>query len=376
MNINIRKKWKGFLNGFLPGKMMDQSKEMLCVEDPGASDADDMGEQKDGPIHANRSQAKDRLVFLSGYYLIVALLCVMFWSGSCSMKEENTVQEHAKEQESETAEMISVSRITETERQNKALMMTEKLTEKFTEKLTEKPEEQTEENWKETIFGNDLQQVSDAQLFVSGLSKSEKRKLQFRESDFVKAAGSFFQDQRIDVRTVEFQKQISCSSADGIAYMASLPGHDTLLLSVVFYPEFPGKYIMSLIETDMEEKQESGAQEPQPRQPAETQTPETIPPSAQTSAEGDEPDRYDATKLSVNAVPSTLANYLDNCYELQYSLYGFLYKNGDRDISSASVKDYTIDPDARTATMKITLEDGKEVTGTYKKDSNSYSYYF
>ena len=85
---------------------------------------------------------------------------------------------------------------------------------------------------------------------------------------------------------------------------------------------------------------------------------------------------YDATALSVLSVPSTLVNYLDNRYELQYTLYDFLYRNGKRDVTAASVENYSIDPDNRIATISLKLDDGSMVTGTYKKDANEYSYSF
>ena len=89
-----------------------------------------------------------------------------------------------------------------------------------------------------------------------------------------------------------------------------------------------------------------------------------------------ETNAYDATALSVLSVPSTLVNYLDNRYELQYTLYDFLYRNGKKDVAAASVENYTIDPDNRIATISLKLDDGSLVTGTYKKDTNEYSYSF
>ena len=47
------------------------------------------------------------------------------------------------------------------------------------------------------------------------------------------------------------------------------------------------------------------------------------------------------------AVPSTLSNYLDNRYELQYTLYDYLYRNGKQNVGTAVVRDFGIDPDRK-----------------------------
>ena len=85
-------------------------------------------------------------------------------------------------------------------------------------------------------------------------------------------------------------------------------------------------------------------------------------------------EKYDATDLTIMAVPSTLSNYLDNRYELQYTLYDYLYRNGKSDVETAAVRDFSIDPERRIASISFELDDGSTVTGSYKKDSNSYEY--
>ena len=76
------------------------------------------------------------------------------------------------------------------------------------------------------------------------------------------------------------------------------------------------------------------------------------------------------------AVPSTLSNYLDNKYELQYTLYDWLYRNGKQNVSTAAVGSFDIDPDDRIAEIVFELDDGSTVYGSYDKDSNSYEYSF
>ena len=94
----------------------------------------------------------------------------------------------------------------------------------------------------------------------------------------------------------------------------------------------------------------------------------------QTQNTNPEETKYDATDLTIMAVPSTLSNYLDNRYELQYTLYDYLYRNGKSDVETAAVRDFSIDPERRIASISFELDDGSTVTGSYKKDSNSYEY--
>ncbi|MCD7883381.1 MAG: hypothetical protein LUI87_06720 [Lachnospiraceae bacterium] len=101
---------------------------------------------------------------------------------------------------------------------------------------------------------------------------------------------------------------------------------------------------------------------------AQGQSPQTGSVSIQAEAQ------YNAASLSVTGIPNTLLNYIANRYELQYTLYDFLWKKGYRNNVSTSVSDYEIDPDARCATIYFILSDGSSVTGIYDLDANSYTY--
>ena len=79
------------------------------------------------------------------------------------------------------------------------------------------------------------------QVFITGLSASEKEKLSFRESDFVKAVSSFLSSKRIDAKTVEFLRKMDISADGAQEYLASLPGHEDFYLVVLMYPEYPGE---------------------------------------------------------------------------------------------------------------------------------------
>ena len=107
----------------------------------------------------------------------------------------------------------------------------------------------------------------------------------------------------------------------------------------------------------------------------EVSQPAVTPQNTQPAAQPQQPQNsYDATNLSVKKIPETLLNYLDNRYEFQYDLYDWLYRHGKREVSSASVTDYSIDGDSRTATIELVLSDGSSVTAVYNKSSNTYSF--
>lgn len=122
-------------------------------------------------------------------------------------------------------------------------------TAKKTDVAAQNPIPETE-NWKEKIFGSDHGLVQDKQVFITGLSASEKEKLSFRESDFVKAVSSFLSSKRIDAKTVEFLRKMDISADGAQEYLASLPGHEDFYLVVLMYPEYPGKYILSFLDLD------------------------------------------------------------------------------------------------------------------------------
>ena len=265
---------------------------------------------------------------------------------------------------------------------------TETETAKKTDAITQNPVPETE-NWKEKIFGSDHGLVQDKQVFITGLSASEKEKLSFRESDFVKAVSSFLSSKRIDAKTVEFLRKMDISADGAQEYLASLLGHEDFYLVVLMYPEYPGKYILSFLDLDglagsvKEKKKQESATETSavntPNQTVQTQPvvanpPVQTQPPAQTQNTSPEETKYDATDLTIMAVPSTLSNYLDNRYELQYTLYDYLYRNGKSDVETVAVRDFSIDPERRIASISFELDDGSTVTGSYKKDSNSYEY--
>ena len=225
---------------------------------------------------------------------------------------------------------------------------------------------------------------------VTGFTDREKREIGFLEADFLKDAGAFLASQQIQTKRIIIEDRIAGSSNAAVAFQGRLEGKDDYILDVVFYPDLPGEYIFLLRNVKGNERENasetttesagqnaggnsSQAQNSQSNtssqeisQPAVTQQ------NPQPAAQLQNP--YDATNLSVKKIPETLLNYLDNRYEFQYDLYDWLYHHGKREVSSASVTDYSIDGDSRTATIELVLSDGSSMTAVYNKSSNTYSF--
>ncbi len=239
-------------------------------------------------------------------------------------------------------------------------------TEPETEAETEVPiryETKESEDWKDTIFGGKGASVL-SNISVTGMSAREKEETGFRETDFLTAFSVFLNDSGISgVTSVNFTDKISCSAKGAHAYRAALDGEDGRVLTVIFYEDYPEYYLFTL--ADEEEPSEIQTQE---------ESAETLPAEEPAAEESETSARaYDASSLSISGIPKTLLNYMVNRYELQYTLYDFLYRNG-RVSDEASVSDYEIDAEKREALITLTLLDGSSVTCTYSRDANTYSY--
>ncbi|MCD7819798.1 MAG: hypothetical protein LUH07_12240, partial [Lachnospiraceae bacterium] len=237
-------------------------------------------------------------------------------------------------------------------------------------------ESETEtENWQQTIFGDSENSILSS-IKVSGLTEDQKEKTGYRESDFLMALSAFLSDNDLaGVTEVTFENEIPCSSEGAFAFNASMDNSEKQL-TVIMYPDYPGRYIL-LIEEAQETEEESDAEEESEMQnesEADEQTQDAI--EIQSGQSSSETERsYDATTLSVTGIPTTLLNYIANRYELQYTLYDYLYRNGYSNVTAAAVSSYEIDADTRTATITFTLSDGSSLTGIYNRDENSYLYH-
>jgi len=228
---------------------------------------------------------------------------------------------------------------------------------------------------------------------VTGFTDREKREIGFLEADFLKDAGAFLAGQQIQTKRIIIEDRIAGSSNAAVAFQGRLEGKDDYILDVIFYPDLPGEYIFLLRnvkgnerENDAETTTESAgqnaggnssqAQNVLSNTPAQEATQQAVTSqNTQPAVQPQQPQNtYDATNLSVKKIPETLLNYLNNRYEFQYDLYDWLYRHGKREVSSATVTDYSIDGDSRTATIELTLSDGSDVTAVYNKSSNTYSF--
>jgi len=236
-------------------------------------------------------------------------------------------------------------------------------------------ENETEaDNWQQTIFG-DSENTILSSLKVTGLTEEQKEKSGYRESDFLMALSAFLSNNDLaGVTEVTFENEIPCSSDGAFAFCASMDNSEDRL-TVIMYPDYPGQYILLLEETQetAEKSDRVEEAETQNESEADEETQEAI--EIQSGQSSSETERsYDATTLSVTGIPTTLLNYLANRYELQYTLYDYLYRNGYSDVTAAAVNSYEIDADTRTATITFTLSDGSSLIGIYNRDENSYSY--
>lgn len=250
---------------------------------------------------------------------------------------------------------------------------TEAETEKWTGTQTETQREgnsgEYAETWREQVFGTDPGGVVSGGLQVRGLSQAQRNALGFRESDFVSAAGQFLSGNGIQTGLITFGDQAE-TSCPGAAYFADLDGYEDKKLCVILYASYPGEYILTLLDVPESIRKTEAEQD---HTASMGQMPQAQGETPQTALEETQ-DSYNAASLDVTGIPQKLHNYLTNEYEMQYSLYDYLYKHGKRDVIGASVAGYEIDADNRLATIQFLLSDGSSVTGTYRKDENSYTY--
>ncbi|MCC8047247.1 MAG: hypothetical protein LIP12_17460 [Clostridiales bacterium] len=323
-------------------------------------------------------------------WLIGALLIVLaavYLLGNSSKNSETSLERQTEESvaESETAETAKTIRVTGTGESAKNDVSVNEAAD--TESAVNQSDEEnaggsgfdTEsenetEDWQETIFG-DSENTVLLSIRVSGLTETQKEKYGFRESGFLTALSSFLTENGLTgVGEVVFENEISCSSENACVFTASLDDYENSLI-VIMYPDYPGQYILML--QDLQEYTEGTNEDTESM----TQTESTADEQAQDAVEiqsgqtfAQTERSYDATTLSVTGIPATLANYLSNRYELQYTLYDYLYRNGYSNVTATEVISYEIDADTWTATIYFTLSDGSSLTGTYSLDENSYSY--
>ena len=222
----------------------------------------------------------------------------------------------------------------------------------------------------EKVFGESDNAVVTTPVKVTALTENEKELLHFRESDFIKSLSGFFLEENIKTSEVTFQGSIPFSSKEASAYVAGIKGMDTKNLIVLFYPQYPGRYQFLLVDKEVIKE----ASLPDQGQTGNRETVQTAPALQNQPPSVEAENTYDAANLEVRAIPRQLYNYLKNPYELQYGLYDYLYKNGIRNVSTATVSSYEIDADRRCASITLSIDGGRIIKALYLLDSNTYSF--
>ncbi len=229
--------------------------------------------------------------------------------------------------------------------------------------------------WQETIFGAGESMAMTMQIQVQGLTENERILTGFRESDFIKKLSVFLSANNISTRKATFSGPAACSAISGAAYEAALSGIKDRKLVVVFYPEYPGQYLFCLVKDEKEKTSSGNTQAQNQTHQPQVQVQQTQPQTA--AAQNTQPEtqpEYDAMRLSVKNVSEELANYLASTYDLQYSLYDYLFRHGVKNAKTARITSYYIDPEERTASIEINVEGAGNVTAIYDRDGNSYSF--
>ena len=231
----------------------------------------------------------------------------------------------------------------------------------------------SDSKWQETIFGGGENMAMTMQIQVQGLTENERTLTGFRESDFIKRLSAFLSANNVSTRKVTFSGPAACSAISGAAYEAALSGIKDRKLVVVFYPEYPGQYLFCLVKDEKEDTSSGSTQAPtqQPQVQVQQAQPQTA--TVQNTQPETQPE-YDAMRLSVKNVSGELSNYLVSTYDLQYSLYDYLFRHGIKNAKTARVTSYYIDADERTASIEINVEGAGNVTAIYDRDDNSYSF--
>ena len=324
-----------------------------------------MGEDENGKIEEAQDKKRGTKQVIPEIPIGPAILLVLVFFVACmSGSRFKEKMEDASPTGSEN-EMVFVTEaeITQTE----ALDQKE---ESSIEETARETEPLQDSSWMEKVFGESDNAVVTTPVKVTALTENEKELLHFRESDFIKSLSGFFLEENIKTSEVTFQGSIPFSSKEASAYEAGIKGMDTKNLIVLFYPQYPGRYQFLLVDKEVIRE----ASLPDQGQTGNRETVQTAPALQNQPPSVEAENTYDAANLEVRAIPRQLYNYLKNPYELQYGLYDYLYENGIRNLSTATVSSFEIDADRRSASITLSIDGGRIIKALYLLDSNTYSF--
>lgn len=291
-----------------------------------------------------------------GILLLLQLGIVLY----CAVTDLREERKAVSETESLTVRVVGLDELQEQRQEVEAAELE-------TQEQAAEERQMQEEQFLSLIFDEKENSVGKGQLKISGLSAATKTQLSFREADFITELTDFLQEQKIEASEIVFEKEIMTSAENVSGYKLQILGNEKLQLVAFFFPKLSGQYLFTMLENGEQKVQEHTEQ-----QNVVVETPAPV--QSQTEATVNE-NTYDASMLSITGIPEKLLNYLDNRYELQYSLYDYLYKNGYRDVKSVAVESYKIDAEEKKAEIQLIVPKTASITGIYNKENNVYLFY-
>lgn len=291
-----------------------------------------------------------------GILLLLQLGIVLY----CAVTDLREERKAVSETESLTVRVVGLDELQEQRQEVEAAELE-------TQEQAAEESQMQEEQFLSLIFDEKENSVGKGQLKISGLSAATKTQLSFREADFITELTDFLQEQKIEASEIVFEKEIMTSAENVSGYKLQILGNEKLQLVAFFFPKLSGQYLFTMLENGEQKVQEHTEQ-----QNVVVETPAPV--QSQTEATVNE-NTYDASMLSITGIPEKLLNYLDNRYELQYSLYDYLYKNGYRDVKSVAVESYKIDAEEKKAEIQLIVPKTASITGIYNKENNVYLFY-
>ena len=347
-----------------------QDEEMVSEQEYGDDPPEDEEPQEEDGEKKRKSLSRLPLILLAA--CAVFLLCLYPWQGKRTRTPET-------ERNEPSAQFVSVTEAGTKEAQEKpeeTETVKETSLQTETAPVRETVDKAPDLSWQDTIFGKGNASVIPSPIRVSGLTENEKNLTGFRESDFIRSLSGFLASNGIRTGAVTFSAPIACSASGAAAYTAALSGTDAYRLIALFFPEYPGKYLFALEDVKTVETRGSApAQTERKTTPVPASAVQVPVPAARAQSETEESaDAYNAMDLSIDALPQELSNYLANPYELQYSLYDYLYRHGVKNVRHASVTDYYIDDTTREAVIQLSADGGNRITAIYDRDGDTYEF--
>lgn len=109
------------------------------------------------------------------------------------------------------------------------------------------PGAETEGMWQDTVFGSEGANTITRRIRVVGPDREEIAGSGFSEPSFIKAAGQFLKEEGIGASQICFVEKAKSSADGAYAWRASIDGRAKYSLLVIWYKEYPGRFILTLV---------------------------------------------------------------------------------------------------------------------------------